>query len=74
MPTCLGRNQLALHGHIDLNVTSIGKFEFHVHKDASNLVVGAMLAHNHTKKLPIDQSITYASWLFDNIGQNYMMT
>jgi hypothetical protein len=47
-------------------------FEFHVHIDASNLVVRVMLAQNLIKKC--DQSIAYASQLLNNIKQNHTMT
>jgi hypothetical protein len=43
--------------------------EFHVHVDASNLVVDAMLAQNPTRKC--DQPITYTSWLLNNVEKNY---
>lgn len=39
--------------------------EYHVHTNANNLVVGAMLIQNLIKKC--DQPITYASHLFNNI-------
>jgi len=45
--------------------------EFHVHINTYNLVIGIMLAQNLIKKC--DQSIAYASQLFNNIEQNYMM-
>ncbi len=41
------------------------QLEFHVHIDASLLVVGAMLAQNPTSKY--DQPIVYASKLLNNV-------
>jgi hypothetical protein len=46
--------------------------EFHVHIDASNLVVGAMLAQNLTIKC--NQPIAYALQLLNNVERNYTMT
>jgi len=46
--------------------------DFHVLMDASNLVIGAMLAQNLDNKC--DQPITYASKLSCSIERNYMMT
>jgi hypothetical protein len=43
--------------------------EFHVHTDASNLVIEVMLAQNPTRKC--DQSIAYASILLNNLEKNY---
>jgi hypothetical protein len=43
--------------------------EFHIHTNVSNLVVGAMLVQNRTKKC--DQPITYASRLLNNVEKNY---
>jgi hypothetical protein len=43
--------------------------EFHVHIDASLLVVGAMLVHNLIGKH--DQPIVYASKLINNVERNY---
>ncbi len=45
------------------------QMEFHVHTDASLLVVGVMLAQNPTNKY--DQLIVYASRLFNKAKQNY---
>jgi hypothetical protein len=56
--------QILISPHWDL--------EFHVHIDASNLIIGAMLAQNLIKKC--DQSIAYASQLLNNIERNYTMT
>jgi len=39
------------------------ELEFHVHIDASQLVVGAILAHNPTSK--IDQCVMYSSRLIN---------
>jgi hypothetical protein len=71
MPTSLGKNQVVLHGCTNL-IWFHWDLEFHVHIDASNLVVGIMLAQNFIKKY--DQSIAYASQLFNNIEENYTMT
>ncbi len=46
--------------------------EFHVHIDASLLVVGAMLSQNVTRKS--DQPIVYAFKLLNRIKQNYSTT
>jgi hypothetical protein len=46
--------------------------EFHVHVDASNLAVGAMLAQNPMNKC--NQPIAYASQLFNNVKKNYTVT
>jgi len=46
--------------------------EFHVHSDASNLAVGAMLAQNPTGKS--DQPIVYASRLLNSAEKNYTTT
>jgi hypothetical protein len=46
--------------------------EFHVHTDASLLVVGAMLSQNVTRKN--DQPIVYASRLLNRVEQNYSTT
>ncbi len=46
--------------------------EFHVHIDASNMVVRAMLANNLIRKC--DQHIAYASRLLNIDEQNYMTT
>jgi hypothetical protein len=43
-----------------------------VHTDASNIVVGAMLAQNPTRKC--DQPISYASHLLKLVEQNYTTT
>ncbi len=43
--------------------------EFHVHTNASLLVVGDMLFHNLTRKN--DQPMVYASKLLNKIEQNY---
>jgi hypothetical protein len=43
--------------------------EFHVHMDASLLVVGVLLTHNITGKS--DQPIVYISRLFNTAEQNY---
>ncbi len=48
------------------------KFKFHVHKNAFNLVVEAILTHNLIGKC--EQLIAYAMQLVNNIGRNYMMT
>jgi hypothetical protein len=48
------------------------QLEFHVHIDASLLVVGAMLAQNPTGKY--DQPIVYVSKLFNKAKQNYTTT
>ena len=48
------------------------KLEFHVHTDASDIAVGAMLAQNHTGK--IDQPIAYASRLLSKAEKNYTTT
>ena len=45
------------------------KLEFHVHTDASNIAVGAMLAQNPTGKT--DQPIAYASRLLSIVEKNY---
>jgi hypothetical protein len=44
--------------------------EFHVHIDASNLVVGVMLAQNPIGKC--DHPIAYASKLLNNAEKNYI--
>ena len=46
--------------------------EFHVHTDASELAVGAMLAQNPTGKW--DQPISYASRLLNVAEKNYTTT
>jgi hypothetical protein len=46
--------------------------EFHVHIDASLLVVRAMLSQNVIGKS--DQSIVYASRLLNRVEQNYSTT
>jgi hypothetical protein len=48
------------------------KLEFHVHTDASNIAIGAMLAQNPTGK--IDQPIAYASRLLSHAKKNYTTT
>jgi hypothetical protein len=48
------------------------QLEFHVHIDASLLVVGAMLAQDPNSKY--DQPIVYASRLFNKIEHNYTTT
>jgi hypothetical protein len=48
------------------------KLEFHVHTDASQLVVGAILAQNPTSK--IDQHVMYSSRLFNFVEKNYTIT
>jgi hypothetical protein len=45
------------------------ELEFHVHIDAFQLIVGAILAQNPTCK--INQHIMYSSRLFDFIERNY---
>ena len=45
------------------------KLEFHVHTDASDIAVGAMLAQNPTGKT--DQPIAYASRLLSKAEKNY---
>ncbi len=46
--------------------------EFHVHIDASNLIIGTVLAQNPIKKC--DQPIAYASKLLNNAKKNYTIT
>jgi hypothetical protein len=46
--------------------------EFHVHTNASNLLVGVMLAQNPTGKC--DQPIAYAFRLLNNVEKNYTTT
>jgi hypothetical protein len=46
--------------------------EFHIHVDASNLAVGAMLAQNLDDKC--DQLITYVLWLLSSIEKNETIT
>ena len=48
------------------------KLEFHVHTDASDIAVGAMLAQNPTGK--IDQPIAYSSRLLSKAEKNYTTT
>ena len=48
------------------------KLECHVHTDASDIAVGAMLAQNPTRK--IDQPIAYASRLLSKVEKNYTTT
>jgi hypothetical protein len=48
------------------------QLEFHVHIDASLLVVGAMLAQNPTRTY--DQPIIYAFRLLNKIKHNYTTT
>jgi hypothetical protein len=48
------------------------QLEFHVHTNASLLVVGVMLAHNPTSKY--DQPIVYAFRLLNKTKQNYIIT
>ena len=48
------------------------KLEFHVHTDASDIAVGAMLAQNPTGKT--DQPIAYASRLLSKAEKNYTTT
>jgi len=43
--------------------------EFHVHIDVSLLVISVMLAQKIIRKH--DQPIVYASWLLNNVNQNY---
>jgi hypothetical protein len=44
--------------------------KFHVHTNASSLVIGVMVVQNLTKIC--DQLIAYTLQLFNNIEQNYM--
>jgi hypothetical protein len=46
--------------------------EFHVHVDASLLVIGAMLAQNQIRKHV--QLVVYASRLLNNVERNYSTT
>ena len=46
--------------------------EFHVHTDASDIAVGAMLGQNHNGKH--DQPISYANRLLNNAKRNYTTT
>ena len=46
--------------------------EFHIHTDASNIALGAMLAQNPTGK--IDQPIAYTSRLLSKAEKNYTTT
>ena len=46
--------------------------EFHVHTDASDIAVGAMVAQNQTGKC--DQPISYASRLLNSAERNYTTT
>jgi hypothetical protein len=46
--------------------------EFHVHTNASQLAVGAMLAQNPIDK--IDQLVMYSSRLFNSTKKNYTTT
>jgi hypothetical protein len=48
------------------------KLEFHIHTDASDIAVGAMLAQNPTGK--IDLPIVYASRLLRRAAKNYTTT
>ncbi len=48
------------------------EFQFHVHIDGSQLVVGAMFAQNPTGKF--DQSVMYTSKLLNSIERNYTTT
>jgi hypothetical protein len=48
------------------------QLEFHVHLDASLLVIGAMLAYNPTSKY--DQPIVYVYRLLNKAKQNYTTT
>ncbi len=48
------------------------KLEFHVHIDASNFALGAMLSENPNKT--IDKPIYYASRLMNNVEKNYTTT
>ena len=61
----LYQNALILIG-VDWNL------EFHLHTDASNIAVGAMLAQNPTGKT--DQPIAYASRLLSKAEKNYTTT
>jgi hypothetical protein len=53
-------------------IASKWDMEFHVHTNASNLVVGSMLAQNPTEKC--DQPIVYSSRLLNNVEKNYTTT
>ncbi len=48
------------------------KLEFHVHTDALNFALGAMLNQNLDKT--IDKPIYYASRLMNNVEKNYTTT
>jgi len=50
-------------------ISSHWDLEFHVHTNASNMAIGAMLAQNPTEKC--DQLIVYASQLLNHIKRNY---
>jgi len=49
MSKSLGSDQTKVHGSTDSNTSKL-QLEFHVHVDASLLVVGAMLAQKLTSK------------------------
>ncbi len=49
-----------------------GELEFHVHTNASQLVVGAILVQNPIGK--IDQLVMYSSRLFNSAERNYITT
>jgi hypothetical protein len=62
--------EIKLRYQNDLNlIAPRWELEFHVHIDASNVVVGAMLAKNPSGKC--NQSICYASRLLNSAKRNY---
>ncbi len=67
----LGRYQVALHGHNNLDFTPL-EFRVSCLHNAFNLAVRAMLVHNLTKKC--DQLIAYAFKLFNHAKCSYAMT
>jgi hypothetical protein len=67
----LGSDQVEVHGSTNFNTSKLA-IGFHVHTNASMLVVGAMLAQNPTGKY--DQPIVYASRLLNKVEHNHITT
>ncbi len=58
------------HKYIKTLIISLNwDIKFHIHKNASLLVVGVMLAHNLTRKR--DQPVVYTSRFLNKVERNY---